>query len=131
MTLFIPLWAGSLRWWIHGRTLGSRSISTQPHFEGDPDKRRVHTVSPDLFPALLTAGHLERVYPHRIRRTGALRCKACPGVGHIFSTLAIGSDRVSELPFPHESPHHGYYSLGRPVGRLFRFPFPPPTLTNQ
>jgi hypothetical protein len=38
-TLFVPLWAGSLRRWVHDGTLGSRSI--QLRLQGDPHKRRV------------------------------------------------------------------------------------------
>ena len=44
--LFVSLWAGSLRRWVHDGTLGSRSI--QLRLQGDPHKRRVR-MSPQSF----------------------------------------------------------------------------------
>ena len=44
--LFVSLWAGSLRRWVHDGTLGSRSI--QLRLQGDPHKRRVRD-SPHSF----------------------------------------------------------------------------------
>ena len=86
-TLFVPLWAGSLRRWVHDGTLGSRSI--QLRLQGDPHKRRVRVSLrilsfPSPNPTLLSAhaGHLECVYLYSVH----LPCAACSNY-FVWSTI--------------------------------------------
>ena len=74
--LFVPLWAGSLRRWLHDGTLGSRSI--QLRLQGDPHKRRVRpsTCISFLFPQPHILIRSCRTSGMRVslRRTLPLRC---------------------------------------------------------
>ena len=96
--LFVSLWAGSLRRWVHDGTLGSRSI--QLRLQGDPHKRRVR-MSPHSFrilpqtPHYLFAhvGHLECMRLHRVH------C-ACSARSHHFAGSAFRPVRPTYLSTP-------------------------------
>ncbi|KAN0139383.1 GPI biosynthesis protein family Pig-F domain containing protein [Lactarius tabidus] len=79
--LFVSLWAGSLRRWVHDGTLGSRSI--QLRLQGDPHKRR------DIWNAFVFTGYTALALHVVIILFGAPFVRYVPHTAFLSLLLAI------------------------------------------